>query len=83
MREHFSDHAGRNSIARMAGATAKRWRLVRLLAMLCIPGWREFRLTMLNRIKPDPGASLALAELVTCILDCQAPDPAGHSGSAG
>ncbi|MYA88282.1 MAG: hypothetical protein F4X97_07505 [Boseongicola sp. SB0662_bin_57] len=58
-------------------------RLVRLLAVSCIQGWREFRLTVLNRIKPDPGAPLVLSELALGILDRLVPDPAGHSRSAG
>ena len=50
-------------------------RLVRLLAVFCILSWRVFWLTMLNRIKPDLEAALALTELETSILDLLIPDP--------
>ena len=43
--------------------------LVRLLAVFCIPSWRVFWLTMLNRIKPGLEASLVPTGLETSILD--------------
>ncbi|MDE0211025.1 MAG: hypothetical protein OXJ64_14195, partial [Boseongicola sp.] len=68
-----------------AGARAYAWqarlrtaeRLIRLLAVFCILGWLVFWLKILNRIKPNPEAPQALAELEAAILDRKAPDPAG------
>ena len=74
-----------------AGIRAHAWqarprtagRLVRLLAMLGVLGWRVFCLTTLNRIKPDLDAPVVLAEMATGFLDRLVPDPAGRSRSAG
>ena len=44
-------------------------RLVNLLALFCILGWRLFWLTMLNRAAPDASPRLALTEGEVCLLD--------------
>ena len=51
-------------------------RLVRLIAVFCILGWRLFWLTMLNRAEPDLEPDLVLSEIETRILDRPIPDPA-------
>ena len=44
-------------------------RLVNLLALFCILGWRLFWPTMLNRAAPDASPRLALTEGEVCLLD--------------
>ena len=44
-------------------------RLVRLIAVFCILGWRVFWMTMANRSMPDAKPALALTEIETKILD--------------
>ena len=44
-------------------------RLVNLLALFCIPSWRLFWLTMLNRAAPDASPRLALTQGEVCLLD--------------
>ena len=51
-------------------------RLVRLIALFCIPSWRVFWLTMLNRVEPNLEPALVLSELETSILDRLIPNPA-------
>ena len=44
-------------------------RLVNLIAIFCILGWRVFWMTMLNRVSPDETAELALAPAEISLLD--------------
>jgi hypothetical protein len=44
-------------------------RLINLLAVFCILGWRVFWLTLTNRIDPDPDPELVFTDLELRILD--------------
>ena len=52
--------------------------LIRLLAVFCILNWREFWLTMLNRVEPDLEPAPVLTNLETQILKRLIPDPTAH-----
>lgn len=54
--------------------TAKR--LVKLIALLCIVGWRVFWLRMMNRVVPDAEPGVALTGIETALLDRLVPDKA-------
>ena len=49
-------------------------RLVNLIAIFCIVGWRIFWLTMINRIAPTATPTLALTETEITVLDQIRPD---------
>ena len=49
-------------------------RLVKLIAVLCIVGWRVFWLRMMNRVVPDAEPDVALTEIETAVLDRVLPD---------
>jgi hypothetical protein len=49
-------------------------RLARLIAVLCILGWRIFWMTMIGRSVPDAEPGLALTERGTALLDRLVPD---------
>lgn len=53
-------------------------RLVRLIAVFCILGWRVFWMTMINRSAPHAPARLALTNVETELLDRLVPDK-GHA----
>ncbi|MCY1158284.1 MAG: family transposase [Citricoccus sp.] len=59
-------------------------RLVKLIAVLCIVGWRVFWLRMMNRVVLDAEPGVALTGLETALLDRLVPDrrpnPFGHPG---
>src|SRR5207253_4772821 len=50
-------------------------RLVNLLAMFCILGWRIFWLTMINRTRPEAPPASAFTKLEIRILDQLAKTP--------
>jgi hypothetical protein len=49
-------------------------RLVRLIAVLCILGWRVFWMTMIGRSVPDAEPGLALTDREMALLDGLVPD---------
>ncbi len=49
-------------------------RLVKLIAVSCIVGWRVFWLRMMNRVVPDAEPGVALTGLETALLDRLVPD---------
>ena len=49
-------------------------RLVKLIAVLCIVGWRVFWLRMMNRVVPDAEPGVALTGIETAVLDRVVPD---------
>ncbi|MBK3804435.1 IS4 family transposase [Azospirillum brasilense] len=49
-------------------------RLVKLIAVLCIVGWRVFWLRMMNRVVPDVEPGIALTGIETAVLDRVVPD---------
>ena len=49
-------------------------RLVNLLAVLCILGWRIFWMTMINRAAPDAPAKLVFTRLELSLLDALVKD---------
>lgn len=49
-------------------------RLVKLIAVLCIVGWRIFWLRMMNRVVPDVEPGIALTGIETAVLDRVVPD---------
>lgn len=52
-------------------------RLVNLLAILCLIGWRVFWMTMLNRTMPKASPQLALTPTEIYLLDQLVSDTAG------
>ena len=50
-------------------------RVVNLMAVFCIFGWRVFWLTMLNRTAPDLQPTLVLTEIEIKLLDRLIPEP--------
>jgi hypothetical protein len=52
-------------------------RLVNLIAVFCILGWRVFWMTMINRTTPGASPALAFTELELHLLDTLVKDPAG------
>ena len=57
-------------------------RLVNLLALLCILGWRLFWLTMINRAAPEASPRLALTDGEVRLLDRMAGRPSSRSPPA-
>ena len=49
-------------------------RLVRLIAVFCILGWRVFWMTMVRRVAPNGAATLALTRTEMALLDRLVPD---------
>lgn len=49
-------------------------RLVRLIAVFCILGWRVFWLTMMRRAAPDAAATLVLTKMEIALLDRLVPN---------
>ena len=49
-------------------------RLVRLIAVFCILGWRVFWMTMIRRAAPDAAAKLVLTGVEIALLDRLVPD---------
>ena len=49
-------------------------RLVRLIAVFCILGWRVFWMTMISRAAPDAAAKLVLTGVEIALLDRLVPD---------
>jgi hypothetical protein len=58
-------------------------RLVRLIAVFCILGWRVFWMTMMRRAAPDAGAKLVLTDTEMALLDRLVPDKKRTSTSVG
>jgi hypothetical protein len=56
-------------------------RLVRLIAVLCILGWRVFWMTMINRTAPRADPRLALTGEEIAILDRILPDTGSPTGT--
>ena len=54
-------------------------RLVNLIAIFCIIGWRIFWLTMLHRAEPDLPPAIALDPTEICLLDALVKTPPGKS----
>ncbi len=50
-------------------------RIVNMVAILCLLGWRMFWMTMLNRAEPDPSPEIALTPTEIYLLDQLVPDP--------
>jgi len=55
-------------------------RLVNLIAIFCIVGWRIFWMTMLNRANPSAPPELALTTNEVALLDHFVPDKKGPAG---
>jgi len=58
-------------------------RLVRLIAVFCILGWRVFWMTMMRRVAPDATPKLVLTRVETGLLDRLVPDKTSPSANAG
>ena len=58
-------------------------RLVRLIAVFCILGWRVFWTTMMRRVAPDAAAKLALTGVEIALLDRLVPDKGHEPPGAG
>ena len=58
-------------------------RLVRLIAVFCILGWRVFWMTMMRRVAPDAIPKLILTRVEIGLLDRLAPDKKSLSANAG
>ena len=56
-------------------------RLVNLIAIFCIIGWRVFWLTMLNRTQPKQSPASALTATEVCLLDALVKSPPRPSRS--
>lgn len=57
-------------------------RLVNLIAVFCILGWRIFWITMLNRSSSDLPPDLAFSDVETQLLDHLIPDPPGQTSKS-
>ncbi|HEX8262670.1 MAG TPA: IS4 family transposase [Allosphingosinicella sp.] len=58
-------------------------RLVRLIAVFCILGWRVFWMTMMRRVAPDAAAKLVLTGVEIALLDRLVPDKGHEPPGAG
>ncbi len=58
-------------------------RLVRLIAVFCILGWRVFWMTMMRRATPDAAAKLVFTGLEIALLDRLVPDKKQSLSGAG
>ena len=58
-------------------------RLVRLIAVFCILGWRVFWMTMICRAAPDAAATLVLTGVEIALLDRLVPDKKQSLSGAG
>lgn len=58
-------------------------RLVRLIAVLCILGWRVFWMTMIRLAAPDAAAKLVLTDVEIALLDRLVPDKRQSLPGAG
>ena len=58
-------------------------RLVRLIAVFCILGWRVFWMTMMRRVAPDAAAKLVLTGVGIALLDRLVPDKGHEPPGAG
>ena len=58
-------------------------RLVRLIAVFCILGWRVFWMTMMRRAAPDAAAKLVLTGVEIALLDRLVPDKKQNLSGAG
>ena len=58
-------------------------RLVRLIAVFCILGWRIFWMTMMRRAAPDAAATIVLTKVEIALLDRLVPDKNQAPPSAG
>ena len=58
-------------------------RLVRLIAVFCILGWRVFWTTMMRRVAPDAAAKLVLTGVEIALLDRLVPDKGHEPPGAG
>ena len=58
-------------------------RLVRLIAVFCILGWRVFWMTMIRRAAPDAAAKLVLTGVEIALLDRLVPDKKQSLPGAG
>ena len=56
-------------------------RLVNLIAVFCLLSWRNFWMTMMNRLAPNAPATLVLTEEECAILDQLTPDRPGSPGA--
>ena len=58
-------------------------RLVRLIAVFCILGWRVFWMTMIRRAAPEAAAKLVLTGVEIALLDRLVPDKKQNLSGAG